>query len=84
MLLVIVMFGAIIALVISLMMIALAICKGNSVKCDKICCRKSEFDYLLRDVPDDCVIEVWIGRNTYDEFPYRKAYGRNLRNNISE
>ncbi|MBQ3023444.1 MAG: hypothetical protein IJD91_09020 [Clostridia bacterium] len=78
------MYGAIAALIISLMMIALVIYKGNATKHETICCRKSEFYSLSGHIPDDCIIEVWIGRNTYDKSPIGKAYGRNLRNNISE
>ena len=83
-LLVIVMYGAIVALIISLTMIAFTIYKGNSVRPMTTICRKSEIYSILRDVPDDCIIEVWLGRNTYDTVPHRKAYGRDLRNYISE
>ena len=59
-LLVIVMFGAIIALIISLTMIAFTIYKGNSTRPMVITCRKSEIYSLLRDLPDDCILEVWL------------------------
>ena len=54
------MCGSIIALIISLMMIAFTIYKGSCVKQYRICCRKSEFYNLLKDIPDDCIIEVWL------------------------
>ena len=60
MLLVIVMYGAIIALVISLTMIAFTVYKGNSIKPMVITCRKSEIHTVLNSVPDDCIIEVWL------------------------
>ena len=83
-LLVIVMCGVIVALVISVMMIALVIYKGNSIKFDTIYCSKSEMLAISESIPDDCIIEIRIGRNTYDNFPDRNNHGRNLRNNISE
>ena len=84
MLVVMVMYGAIVALIIALMMIALVICKGNETKSEMIYCRKSELYSLCEAIPDDCILEIRIGRNTYDECPYGKTYRRNLRNNISE
>ena len=77
-LLVIVMYGAIVALIISLTMIAFTVYKGNSVKPITTVCRKSEIYSLLQDIPDDCILEIRIGRNTYDECPYGKTYRRNL------
>ena len=73
MLLVIVMYGAIVALIISLAMIAFVIYKGNSIKLDTIYCSKDEMLSLSESIPDNCIIEIRIGRNTYEQFPYRKT-----------
>lgn len=78
------MYGAIVALIIALMMIALVIYKGNETKSEMIYCRKSELYSLYESIPDDCILEIRIGRNTYEQFPYRKTRGRDLRNYISE
>lgn len=67
------MYGAIAALIIALMMITLVICKGSSIKREMICCRKSELYSLCETIPDDCMLEIWIGRNTYERYPYRKT-----------
>lgn len=78
------MYGAIFALIISLMMIVFVIYKGNFCGGRCYICKKSEMEYLLDIIPDDCIIEIWIGRNTYDELGNRNYSGRNLRNHISE
>lgn len=78
------MFGAITALIIALMMIAFVIYKGSCVHGKFIHCRKSEFLSMANEFPDDCIIQIWIGRNTYEQFRAAEARRRNLRNNISE
>ena len=61
------MYGAITALIIALMMIAFVIYKGNSIRFEKtMYCKKSEFASLGEQLPDNCIIEIRIGRNTYD------------------
>lgn len=78
------MMSAICALVISLMMIVLVIFKGSV--CEESCyiCKKSEIEGYLDIIPDDCIIEIRIGRNSYDEFPRGNSPRRSLRNHISE
>ena len=78
------MYGTVFALIIALVMIGFVIYKGSV--CGGICyvCKKSEIEYLMDSLPDDCIIEIWIGRKTYDEFGNRNYSGRNLRNHISE
>ena len=66
------MYGAIIALVISLMMIALVIAKGTGADKSMICCRKSELYSIAEYIPDDCILEIRIGRKTYEQYPDRK------------
>lgn len=61
------MYGAITALIIALMMIAFVICKGNNIKLEKtMYCKKSELGTFADRLPDNCIIEIRIGRNTYD------------------
>ena len=61
------MYGAITALIIALMMIAFVIYKGNSIKFEKtMYCKKSELGTFTNCLPDNCIIEIRIGRNTYD------------------
>lgn len=78
------MFGAITALIISLMMIFFVIYKGRTLGGQMLYCRKSEFLSLADSFPDDCIIQIWIGRNTYEQFRDGKTRRRNLRNNIPE
>lgn len=78
------MTSAIFALIIALMMIVFVVYKSNFCGVKYYVCRKSEIENLLDFLPEDCIIEVWIGRNTYDGFGIGNSPGRNLRNNISE
>ena len=78
------MSGSIIALIISLMMIAFVIYKGNTAGGHTFYVRKAEFLSMTNSLPDDCIIQVWIGRNTYEQFKPRENRGRDLRNYISE
>lgn len=78
------MTGAIFALIIALMMIGFVVCKGSLYGGKCYVCRKSEMEHLLDLLPDDCIIEIWIGRKAYDEFGAGNSPRGNLRNNISE
>lgn len=61
------MYGAITALIIALMMIAFVIYKGNSIKLETtMYCKKSELGSFAELLPENCIIEIRIGRNTYD------------------
>ena len=61
------MYGAITALIIALMMITFVIYKGNSIKFEKtMYCKKSELGSFAELLPENCIIEIRIGRNTYD------------------
>ena len=77
------MAGAVFALIIALTMICLVIYKGHFSKGQMLYCRKSEFLSMTDNFPEDCIIQIWIGRNTYEQ-QSRDAGRRNLRNNISE
>ena len=78
------MYGAVFALIIALMMIAFVIYKSRFFEGNYYVCTKSEIKTLTESLPDDCVIYIWIGRNTYEQFGDRNSPRRNLRNNISE
>ena len=78
------MMGAIFALIIALMMIAFVIYKSSFCSCEYFVCKKSDIESLMDSLPDDCIIHIWIGRNTYDESGIRNSPRRNLRNHISE
>ena len=78
------MASAIFALIIALMMIGFVICKGSLYGGRCYVCRKSDMKYLMDVLPDDCIIEIWIGRKAYDESGAGNPPGRNLRNYISE
>lgn len=78
------MLGAVLALIIALMMIVFVICKGNAVSQEIICCRKSELHFYTESIPENCIIQIRIGRNTYDAGRNRNAARRNIRNNISK
>lgn len=84
MVLVIIMSGAIIALIISLMMIFFVIYKGHTLGVKTFYCRKSEFLSMTEDFPDDCIIQIWIGRNTYESYGSRNPRRGNLRDNLPE
>ena len=73
------MYGAITALIIALMMITLVICKGNSIRFEKtMYCKKSELGSFADGLPDNCIIEIRIGRNTYDARRNTDASRRDL------
>ena len=69
---------------IALMMIAFVIFKSRFFEGGYYVFKKSEIKDFTEPLPDDCVIYIWIGRNTYEEFRNRNYPRRNLRNNISE
>ena len=78
------MYGAVLALIIALTMILFVIYKSRFYGINSYVCRKSEIKTLLRSVPDDCIIEIWIGRNVYGNRRNPNSPGGDLRNNISE
>lgn len=84
MILVIVMTGAVAALIISLMMIFLVIYKAHCVEEEIYYTKKAEAFSLLDGFPDDCIIQIRIGRNIYGYKGTGISRRRNLRNNISE
>lgn len=60
------MYGAILALLIALAMIALVILKGRGISPEMICCTKAELTSLIDSISDDCIIQILIGGNTYE------------------
>lgn len=65
-LLVIVMFGAVFALLITLVMIFLVVLKGRRFDGHTFFCRKSELVSIIDTISEDSVIQIWIGRNSYE------------------
>ena len=78
------MYGAITALIIALMMIAFVIYKGHTFGAETFYCRKSELLSMTDKLPDNCIIQIWIGRNNYEQYRIGNSRRRNLRNNISK
>jgi len=78
------MYGAVLALIIALMMICFVIYKSNFYSGKYFVCRKSEIEFLIDSLPDDCILEVWIGRSTYEQYGNRNSPRRDLRNHIPE
>lgn len=60
------MYGALLALMISLLMIAMIIFKGRKEYPYALWCKKSELASIIDTLSDDAVIEIRIGRNSYE------------------
>lgn len=60
------MYGAILALLIALTMIVLVILKGRNLYSRTVFCKKAQLTSIIDTLSDDCVIQIWIGRNTYE------------------
>lgn len=58
------MYGAIFALIITAVMIALVIYKAHICGSHCLICKKSELASIIDTLPDDTII--WIGRKLYE------------------
>ena len=72
------MYSAILALIIALMMIVFVIYRSHNKEIQYYICRKSEIENLLDIIPDDCIVEILIGTNAYEQFSDRDATRRSL------
>lgn len=60
------MYGAIFALLITVLMISMVIFKGHRAGGYAILCRKSDLASVIDTLSDDAIIQIWIGRNSYE------------------
>lgn len=72
------MYEAILALLLALCMILLTVLKGRKINCRTFFCRKSELVSIIDNISDDCVIQIWIGRDPYEH----KRGGNSRRRNL--
>ena len=66
------MFCTVISLLAVMVMTFLIILKARAANSFILRCEKSEIMQLLDDIPDDAVIEIWIGGNSYE---HKRASG---------
>ena len=72
------MYGIITALLITVFMMLFIILKANSSGVRIFYCKKSDLEDLLKDIPDDCVIQILIGGNSYEHNRDGNSRRRNL------
>lgn len=60
------MYGAIFALIITVMMISLIIFKAHTQGAYPLLCKKSELASIIDTLSDDTTIQIWIGRSLYE------------------
>lgn len=72
------MYGIIISLLIAVFMILFIIVKAHTTNVHTFYCRKSDVFSLLENIPDDCVIQILIGGNSYEH----KRAGNSRRRNL--
>ena len=60
------MYGIFIALSIAVAMIFFIIIKSYTLGTVILHCRKSELETLLKDLPEDCTIQILIGGKSYE------------------
>lgn len=72
------MYGIIISLLIVVLMMFFIIAKAYTAGIHTLYCKKSEIYDVLENVPDDCVIQILIGGNSYE----LKCAGNSRRRNL--
>lgn len=60
------MYSAVFALLIAAMMMLLVILKGRRFDGRILYCKKSELVSIIENISEDSIIQIWIGRNSYE------------------